>query len=46
VFTDFNAQSAAATWDLYLAYFGPKVPRTALQPLAEFIVAHGKAAKP
>jgi hypothetical protein len=39
LFTDFNAQAAAATWDLYLGYFGPKVPRTALQPLPEFLAA-------
>jgi Zn-dependent protease with chaperone function len=39
LFTDFNAQSAAATWDLYLGYFGPKVPRSALQPLPEFLAA-------
>jgi Zn-dependent protease with chaperone function len=37
LFEDFVAQSAAATWNLYLGYFGPKVPRTALQPLAEFV---------
>jgi Zn-dependent protease with chaperone function len=39
LFTDFHAQSAAATWDLYVGYFGPKVPRTALQPLSEFLAA-------
>jgi predicted Zn finger-like uncharacterized protein len=37
LFADFNAQAAAATWDLYLGYFGPKVPRTALQPIKEFL---------
>jgi Peptidase family M48 len=37
LFNDFAAQSAAATWDLYLGIFGPKVPRTALQPLQQFL---------
>jgi hypothetical protein len=37
LFTDFNAQTAAATCDLYVGYFGPKLPRTALQPLPEFL---------
>jgi hypothetical protein len=40
LFTDFKAQALAATWDLYLGYFGPKVPRQALQPLREFLAAH------
>ena len=39
LFTDFHAQAAAATWDLYLGYFGPKVPKTALQPLPQFLAA-------
>jgi Peptidase family M48 len=44
LFTDFSAQAEAATWDLYLGYFGPKVPRTALQPLREFLATQaGKA---
>jgi predicted Zn finger-like uncharacterized protein len=42
LFTDFNSQSAAATWDMYVGYFGPKVPRTALQPLQEFLAAQEK----
>jgi len=33
---DFAAQSKATTWDLYVASFGPKVPREALVPVAEF----------
>jgi hypothetical protein len=33
---DFAAQSKATTWDLYLGSFGPKVPREALVPVAEF----------
>lgn len=33
---DFTAQSKATTWDLYLASFGPKVPRDALVPVPEF----------
>jgi Zn-dependent protease with chaperone function len=33
---DFAAQSKATTWDLYLASFGPKVPRDALVPVPEF----------
>jgi len=44
LFTDFSAQAAAATWDLYLGYFGPKVPRTALQPLTEFVAAQKETA--
>lgn len=40
LFSDFAAQSAATTWDLYMGVFGPKVPRTALQPLAEFVAEH------
>src|SRR5262249_32586437 len=40
LFDDFMAQSAAATWNLYLGYFGPNVPRTALQPIAEFVAEH------
>jgi hypothetical protein len=42
LFTDFNAQAIEATWNLYLGYFGPKVPRTALQPLAEFVAAYSR----
>jgi hypothetical protein len=33
---DFAAQSKATTWDLYLATFGPQVPREALVPAPEF----------
>ncbi|MGD9636534.1 MAG: M48 family metallopeptidase [Pirellulales bacterium] len=33
---DFPLQSKATTWDLYLVLFGPKVPRSALVPVAEF----------
>jgi Zn-dependent protease with chaperone function len=40
LFSDFKAQSAGATWDLYVGVFGPKVPRTALQPLKEYVVQH------
>jgi hypothetical protein len=44
LFNDFAAQAAATTWDLYLGVFGPKVPRTALQPLAQYVVEHGAKA--
>jgi len=33
---DFVAQSKAASWDMYIAAFGPKVPREALVPVADF----------
>jgi Zn-dependent protease with chaperone function len=33
---DFTAQSKATSWDLYIATFGPKVPREALVPVADF----------
>jgi hypothetical protein len=33
---DFALQSKATTWDLYLALFGPKVPRDALVAVPEF----------
>lgn len=33
---DFTLQSKATTWDMYLALFGPKVPREALVPVADF----------
>jgi hypothetical protein len=42
LFRDFAAQSAATTWDLYCALFGPKVPRSALQPVREFIASYSK----
>lgn len=37
LFADFTAQTEAATWDLYCAIFGPKVPRSALLPIKEFV---------
>jgi hypothetical protein len=40
LFSDFAAQAAATTWDLYMGVFGPKVPRTALQPLDQFVAEH------
>jgi hypothetical protein len=43
LFSDFNAQAAGTTWDLYLGYFGPKVPRTALVPLQQFIAEHSQS---
>jgi len=46
LFSDFGAQAAAATWNLYLGYFGPKVPRTAIQPLAEFVATHKPSLNP
>ena len=33
---DFAAQSKAASWDMYIAAFGPKVPREALVLVTEF----------
>jgi Zn-dependent protease with chaperone function len=37
LFANFNAQTEAATWDLYCAIFGPKVPRSALIPIQQFV---------
>jgi Zn-dependent protease with chaperone function len=42
LFRDFDAQAAAATWNLYCADFGSNVRRPALQPLHEFVTSHGK----
>ena len=42
LFSDFHAQAAAGTWDLYLGLFGPKVPRTALQPIREYLATFSK----
>jgi predicted Zn finger-like uncharacterized protein len=39
LFTDFGAQAVAATWDLYCAVLGPNVPRSALQPIEQFVAA-------
>jgi hypothetical protein len=41
LFSDFAAQCAATTWDLYCGIFGPKVPRTALQPVQQFAASQG-----
>jgi hypothetical protein len=46
LFTDFRAQSAATTWDLYIGIFGPKVPRTALVPLEKFAAQFPPPQKP
>lgn len=37
LFANFRAQTEAATWDMYLGIFGPKVPRTALVPIEKFV---------
>jgi Zn-dependent protease with chaperone function len=35
--SDFTAQCQVASWDVYLAYFGAKVPQSALQPIDEYL---------
>jgi Zn-dependent protease with chaperone function len=37
LFSDFHAQAAATTWDFYGDYFGTHPPRSALQPVPEFV---------